>query len=339
MMGFTGQRNAGANLGFNDDHGDQPRPLPVIKELKKATDITERKGTPSWDYDEVKGCWLWKLPPPESRKRGDYGTQVDGTSVKRVKRKTPMMSVSERLLKEFSCLICRNVMVLPLTTPCAHNFCKTCLEGAFAGQTFVRQRTCEGRRTLRAQKNIMKCPSCSNDISEFLQNPQVNRELMSVIESLQSQSNEPEDSLEIGEESSDSDEKKEETSEVTDGIDGKADVVVGITDVCDSIPEIMAEDKDDQECIKKPSPEKKPKQTRKKKADDGDNVPEKKPATMKNDDAEVKPIEAQIPDNKEVEAAEEGGKPRRTSKCTKVGDAGVKTRNKKPKQEVDDDFA
>lgn len=74
---------------------------------------------------------------------------------------------------EFSCQICRNVMNLPLTTPCAHNFCKACLEGAFAGQSFMRQRTCEGRRTLRAQKNIMKCPSCSIDISDFLQNPQV----------------------------------------------------------------------------------------------------------------------------------------------------------------------
>ena len=74
---------------------------------------------------------------------------------------------------ECSCYICKKVMTSPLTTPCAHNFCKSCLEGAFDGQSFVRQRTCEGRRTLRAQKNIMKCPSCSNDIAEFLQNPQV----------------------------------------------------------------------------------------------------------------------------------------------------------------------
>lgn len=74
---------------------------------------------------------------------------------------------------EFSCLICRKVMVLPLTTPCAHNFCKSCLEGAFSGQTFFRQRKFDGWRTLRAQKNIMKCPSCSNDIFDFLKNPQV----------------------------------------------------------------------------------------------------------------------------------------------------------------------
>lgn len=64
-------------------------------------------------------------------------------------------------------------MTSPLTTPCAHNFCKPCLEGAFAGQSFTRERTCEGRRALRVQKNIMKCPSCSTDIAEYLQNPQV----------------------------------------------------------------------------------------------------------------------------------------------------------------------
>lgn len=74
---------------------------------------------------------------------------------------------------EFSCPICRKVMAQPLTTPCAHNFCKPCLEGAFSGQTFVRQRKFEGWRTLRAQKNILRCPSCSSDISDFLQNPQV----------------------------------------------------------------------------------------------------------------------------------------------------------------------
>lgn len=75
----------------------------------------------------------------------------------------------------FHCLICNKVMTQPLTTPCAHNFCKSCLQDTFAGQTFMKDRTCEGGRTLRAKKNIMKCPSCSQDISEYLQNPQVNR--------------------------------------------------------------------------------------------------------------------------------------------------------------------
>ncbi|XLR07799.1 hypothetical protein S83_035737, partial [Arachis hypogaea] len=36
----------------------------------------------------------------------------------------------------------------------------------------ARKRRSEGGRTLRAQKNVMKCPSCSIDIAEFLQNPE-----------------------------------------------------------------------------------------------------------------------------------------------------------------------
>ncbi|KAJ0573217.1 putative [histone H3]-lysine(4) N-trimethyltransferase chromatin regulator PHD family [Helianthus annuus] len=177
----------------SDENGDRPRPLPVIKELNDASDVTERKGSPSWDYDEEKACWLWKIPPPESRKQIDQGVAADGTKPRVVRRKT-QMSVSERLLKEFCCLICHKVMNLPLTTPCAHNFCKSCLQDTFSGQTFIKERNCEGRRTLRAQKNIMKCPSCTNDISEYLQNPQVNRELMTVIESLQRQIKETEES-------------------------------------------------------------------------------------------------------------------------------------------------
>ncbi|XP_022017393.1 uncharacterized protein LOC110917089 isoform X2 [Helianthus annuus] len=51
ILGYTGSRNAGGSPEFNDENGDRPRPLPVIKELKDANDVTERKGSPSWDYD------------------------------------------------------------------------------------------------------------------------------------------------------------------------------------------------------------------------------------------------------------------------------------------------
>ncbi|XP_076956814.1 E3 ubiquitin-protein ligase ORTHRUS 2-like [Bidens hawaiensis] len=193
----------------SDEIGDRPRPLLAIEELKNATDVTDRKGNPSWDYDEPKACWLWKVPPPESRKHASNEDVEDGSSTRKTRRKT-QMSVSERLLKEFCCLICHKVMTQPLTTPCAHNFCKSCLLDAFAGQTFMKARTCEGGRTLRAKKNIMKCPSCSHDISEYLQNPQVNRELMSVIESLQSQTKEVEENAVSGEEMSNSDKKDDD---------------------------------------------------------------------------------------------------------------------------------
>ncbi|CAL9150791.1 unnamed protein product [Musa hybrid cultivar] len=187
----------------SDEQGDHPRPLPVIKELKHATDITIRKQSPSWDYDEKHG-WKWIKSPPTSRKHGPGGSPYERG--RRKSSRTPQStSVREKLLKEFSCLICWKVMSFPLTTPCAHNFCKSCLLGSFADKSFVRERTWEGGWSLRAQKIIKKCPSCPNDISDFLQNPQVNRELMDLIELLQKRKHEMN-----GEESS------EETSNLVD---------------------------------------------------------------------------------------------------------------------------
>ncbi|GMP57430.1 hypothetical protein CsSME_00021533 [Camellia sinensis var. sinensis] len=91
MMGL---KNVGTKLEFNDDHGDHPRPLPTIKELKNATDITERKGAASWDYDEEKVCWMWKKPAPHSRTQADSAYSGDG------KRRCKIPSIQERLLKD-----------------------------------------------------------------------------------------------------------------------------------------------------------------------------------------------------------------------------------------------
>ncbi|KAL3838884.1 hypothetical protein ACJIZ3_023475 [Penstemon smallii] len=62
-----------------------------------------------------------------------------------------------------------------ITTLCAHNFCKTCLEGEFVGQSFIKDRTCGWRRMLKAHNNVMKFSCCENDMSDFLKNPQVSR--------------------------------------------------------------------------------------------------------------------------------------------------------------------
>ena len=40
-----------SDFHYSDEHGDRPRPLPPIPELKKATDLSERKESPSWDFD------------------------------------------------------------------------------------------------------------------------------------------------------------------------------------------------------------------------------------------------------------------------------------------------
>lgn len=173
----------------SDDHGDRPRPLPVIPELQNATDLVERKASPSWDFDEEGSCWKWKTPQPPSQR---HVKSMDPQEVKRSRReirKAQNLSVRERLLKGFGCLICKEVMGTPVTTPCAHNFCKSCLEGAFVGQTFVRDRS-RGGRSLRLQKNVMKCPACPTDISDFLQNIQVNTELLGLIESLKAEAEE-----------------------------------------------------------------------------------------------------------------------------------------------------
>jgi hypothetical protein len=38
-------------LCSSDEHGDRPRPAPVVDELKSATDVFERKSSPAWAYE------------------------------------------------------------------------------------------------------------------------------------------------------------------------------------------------------------------------------------------------------------------------------------------------
>lgn len=50
------------------EHGDRPRPLPDVKELKQVTEVFQCTGQKWWDYDPVTETWGWTRPPPESRK-------------------------------------------------------------------------------------------------------------------------------------------------------------------------------------------------------------------------------------------------------------------------------
>ncbi|TVU18687.1 hypothetical protein EJB05_34798, partial [Eragrostis curvula] len=203
---------------LSDAHGDRPRPLPEIKEESVSTDITERKDCPSWDYDEKEEGWKWMIPPPASKKpivsenpktnkkfkrEKEEGWKwmmpppaskkpivsenpKTNKKFKRVLARDDPISVAERLLEDFGCSICRKVITEPLTTPCAHNFCKTCLLGAYCSQSSTRERSRNGR-TLRAQKIVKKCPSCPTDICDFLVNPQPTR-LVGLLAFLESQS-------------------------------------------------------------------------------------------------------------------------------------------------------
>ncbi|KAL9256909.1 E3 ubiquitin-protein ligase ORTHRUS 2-like protein [Drosera capensis] len=198
-----------STLCKSDEHGDRPRVLPKVNELKKATDITERKEAPHWDFDE-EGCWKWKRPPPPSRGSSN-GRKLNATVNKRSKQ-----SYRNKILKEFSCLLCRKVLNLPITTPCAHNFCKSCLDAAFAGQTLEIDRN-RGGRQLRTKKNIMKCPSCAYDIADFLQTAQVNKELMAMLESVKRKLEDKEKSSEAGEGSSGAGSEEDAISEGEEG--------------------------------------------------------------------------------------------------------------------------
>ncbi|KAL9270920.1 E3 ubiquitin-protein ligase ORTHRUS 1-like protein, partial [Drosera capensis] len=123
---------------------------------------------------------------------------------------------------EFSCLLCRKVLNLPITTPCAHNFCKSCLDAAFSGQTLEMDRN-RGGRQLRTKKNIMKCPSCAYDIAEFLQTAQVNKELMAMLESVKRKLEEEEKSSEAGEGSSGAGSEEDAISEGEEGGESKGE--------------------------------------------------------------------------------------------------------------------
>lgn len=54
-----------SDLFSSDEHGDRPRPLPVVDELKSATDVFERKLPPAWAYQvcyfAVKACYAIQL--------------------------------------------------------------------------------------------------------------------------------------------------------------------------------------------------------------------------------------------------------------------------------------
>eukprot|EP01018_Ginkgo_biloba_P017439 Gb_06456 [translate_table: standard] len=163
----------------SDEHGDRLRPLPVIDEIKDATDITMRKGKPAWDWKED-GVWGWTRDPPLSRRLDSE----DGKERREGRKQVKFLTIKQKLLKEFSCSICKKVLTLPLSTPCGHNFCNPCLQNVFAGQQNMRERSVVGGRTLRAQKVVKRCPSCEGDITDFLLNPQVNRQLEDVIMSL-----------------------------------------------------------------------------------------------------------------------------------------------------------
>ncbi|KAL3701928.1 hypothetical protein R1sor_019950 [Riccia sorocarpa] len=198
----------------SDEHGDRPRPLPQIAELKAATDVYTRKKEAAWDWKEEEQIWGWTRNPPVSR--AITGGKKDYSEKSAVKRSK---SIQKKLLREFGCVLCRKVMQLPLSTPCGHNFCKECLLAKFAGSMDARERKAVGGRSLRTQKVRKACPTCQSDITDFVAAPQVNRQLEDVINSLQtSLDNEIKEENQMGHKESETTESeaREEESEMNE---------------------------------------------------------------------------------------------------------------------------
>lgn len=171
----------------SDESGDQKWTLQSLNQIlpKKALrEIKTAKGKvfsmsekPYWDWDKASGQWGWVKPPPESAK-------LNGGSKQSTQRKRA--SEAERALREMVCLLCKQVMVEPVTTPCDHSFCRPCLTNKFGEQGFEVDPKKKSGRSLRIRTTIMECPSrfCTYNIADFLRTARANRDMEAMIERL-----------------------------------------------------------------------------------------------------------------------------------------------------------
>jgi len=157
----------------------------VVEELGQASGkVYQMTDKPYWDFVEGpdgQRMWGWAKPQPPSQKTGERSKST--VAKKRV-------TEAEKALREMTCAICKQVMKHPVTTPCDHSFCRPCLEAKFGDQGFeVDPKEKSHGRSLRVRTTIMECPArlCNYNIASFLRTCQVNRDMESVIASLQQQ--------------------------------------------------------------------------------------------------------------------------------------------------------
>ncbi|KAL5812295.1 hypothetical protein ACOSQ3_027245 [Xanthoceras sorbifolium] len=67
MMKFIRLKNVGEKLESSDEHVDRHKPFAVIPELENDVDVTKRKESSLWDFNEADGLWKWTKPPPPSK--------------------------------------------------------------------------------------------------------------------------------------------------------------------------------------------------------------------------------------------------------------------------------
>lgn len=187
----------------SEECGDKDGPLPEIKELKKETDgmlVVKARGkdgksrleksvrvyqagnSAAWYFDPVTEEWGWASGREPSSKKL-YG------SAGKTRNK---ISELERLKKQFTCHLStkKNPHILqnPVSTPCGHVFCLACITNHFSGSATVRDRG--GGRTMRVKKVQKPCPVCKHNIADVVETPRVNKDMETLIETLQQRARE-----------------------------------------------------------------------------------------------------------------------------------------------------
>eukprot|EP00775_Hariotina_reticulata_P002915 gene2915-3202_t len=173
----------------SDEAGDEERldiPSLAEKEIQQAKGLVFEMGdNPYWGFEAASGQWTWTRDAPPSQK-----APGGGDVVKKLKKKA---SAHERLLKDFSCALCKAVLDQPLSMPCGHNFCKGCLDAKFAAAEAAAATKngskalaeAQPARALRVRKVPKPCPTCKADLSEYLSHAAVNTEMAELIRRLQ----------------------------------------------------------------------------------------------------------------------------------------------------------
>jgi E3 ubiquitin-protein ligase UHRF1 len=139
---------------------------------------------PFWDWLPSEKKWGWAKPAPPSGKAGSAEAEAGGEA----KRLRKQASAHEKLLRDFGCGICKKLMQGPVSTPCGHNFCHSCLDGRYAAaELAAAQQAAKAAairdRPTRARRVPKPCPSCKADLCDFLGagGAQVNREMEALI--------------------------------------------------------------------------------------------------------------------------------------------------------------
>lgn len=176
------------------DDADLPRDaLLELKGVPKGERVHRMGPDPYWAYRAEAGGWGWTRPSPTSAEgRGAASSAAaagDGPAAGQGAARAPAARSTrkERALREFACGICKKTVQCPVTTPCGHNFCRSCLEERFAGVADEIQGggKAAGVRSMRARKVPKPCPVCRAELRDWLHDARPNIAMAEIVAELQ----------------------------------------------------------------------------------------------------------------------------------------------------------